>query len=788
MDYFIAGNLGVDLAENSQVVGQIVAFLQPEFKTIVDLEQKSFTDFTNFFNLIPGTERWVEVSTFSSDDFLRGVDAQIEQYNSRQNGARFGFPLKYLLLLTNVELQGTNVLDALARGTEIEDESKLFIFSTTSPRHNEEEMLRLKDNMLRDKTTNDECSAELARVRQFYETRDAEQKQRIEELRRTSFTSSSGSTATATTAALASSSQLYQLNQQLKTANSSNSRLVSEIAQLKKDIESLQSRMSRDYTAAQETQANLSQRNLELEEQLRQTVVQAQQFEEQAKECESRIQEAVVDFEKLNGQLSQITQERDQLLNEQTQARTAFEQLGQESSNLQQQVASLTSQLKEVVGERDLLLGQKAEAIQDFSVLTTNLQNNERTLSQTQLQLNSIISSSRQEIDILTQQLGNLKSCPGEYELCQQQKTALTEANVGLRKDVARYLQANQELGSNMEKLVSELDKLEATNAQLNSELLSRTTQIEQLSAQINSLSEELSNQKATNDTLIDLQLSNSEQANANSAQIDQLLQEKEDLLNRNVLLLERQDCTKAPEYLQLVEELSQAREQLAEKVKDYSELEARLAQSIKESTLANEGLLPLQKQIVELDREKVALNNEIQDLKARQVELQKQIASLQQQLTEASSTARGYGEELDRLSAQLKQERSKSAVVCEDCSILQKSLDESLLLSAKSKEEIAALEKEILAKNKQIEDIGLQAGHLVEQHKFELEQCSRRIGMTEEQREQFKKEIQENCEQKWADRLDECQGDFEKFKEEAGQIFLNLQDKLNQCVMTKVQ
>lgn len=701
----------------------------------------------NYTTLVPGTERWVQVDSITDPnptEFRQSLKRHLEAFDSRFR-ERAGFQFQNYLLFAPVN-QNSPLL-TIAREEE-RTEAPLFLFSTLPGTEslNAAEADRLKTFMLAQQSAADKArillDQETTRLRNLLAERTAE----LQECRNTfSRTSASGpQTAQLEQQLAVGAAEIKSLSGRANLAESQLARVRTEAdTQLRQARakasevlqQALQACRENGEQTIEELNAEIRQLQRQLEANSRQEQAQVQQV---SVEYESRIQAAVKDFQTLNEQLANANQ------------RSA--ELAQQLETTQSQLATATEQLNQLNSE-------KIEAIQYFSNLNSQLSGQDQELVALQQRLNSVITSGQEETGRLQSQLAN-------YQVTQEQVTVLAEANAGLREDMSQLLNTNRQLGSNCQKLTARIQELELENATgLRSELAAAQA--------------ELTQQKSANQALANLQSLNTKKAESASQQLTSLLKEKQDLLKRNALLLDRQDCSKAPEFLQLQEEASSLQQRLSAQVESYSELEERLQAVLNENSTLSQSIQPLQARLGELTLAQQPSTGADMD------QLRADLSATKQQLSLANENVKDYGEEIDRLSALVKQQITAPPAVVQQVESNQ--LQECILRGLEDRKEIERLQSALGRSEKRIEEIALDSNHLVEQHKYNLEECARRANFSEESKQKFRQQILDECGASWAARLEEANEEHEatlqSFKTEAAKVFGSLQQELNSCI-----
>lgn len=701
----------------------------------------------NYTTLVPGTERWVQVDSITDPnptEFRQSLKRHLEAFDSRFR-ERAGFQFQNYLLFAPVN-QNSPLL-TIAREEE-RTEAPLFLFSTLPGTEslNAAEADRLKTFMLAQQSAADKArillDQETTRLRNLLAERTAE----LQECRNTfSRTSASGpQTAQLEQQLAVGAAEIKSLSGRANLAESQLARVRTEAdTQLRQARakasevlqQALQACRENGEQTIEELNAEIRQLQRQLEANSRQEQAQVQQV---SVEYESRIQAAVKDFQTLNEQLANANQ------------RSA--ELAQQLETTQSQLATATEQLNQLNSE-------KIEAIQYFSNLNSQLSGQDQELVALQQRLNSVITSGQEETGRLQSQLAN-------YQVTQEQVTVLAEANAGLREDMSQLLNTNRQLGSNCQKLTARIQELELENATgLRSELAAAQA--------------ELTQQKSANQALANLQSLNAKKAESASQQLTSLLKEKQDLLKRNALLLDRQDCSKAPEFLQLQEEASSLQQRLSAQVESYSELEERLQAVLNENSTLSQSIQPLQARLGELTLAQQPSTGADMD------QLRADLSATKQQLSLANENVKDYGEEIDRLSALVKQQITAPPAVVQQVESNQ--LQECILRGLEDRKEIERLQSALGRSEKRIEEIALDSNHLVEQHKYNLEECARRANFSEESKQKFRQQILDECGASWAARLEEANEEHEatlqSFKTEAAKVFGSLQQELNSCI-----
>lgn len=701
----------------------------------------------NYTTLVPGTERWVQVDSITDPnptEFRQSLKRHLEAFDSRFR-ERAGFQFQNYLLFAPVN-QNSPLL-TIAREEE-RTEAPLFLFSTLPGTEslNAAEADRLKTFMLAQQSAADKArillDQETTRLRNLLAERTAE----LQECRNTfSRTSASGpQTAQLEQQLAVGAAEIKSLSGRANLAESQLARVRTEAdtqlrqarAKASEELQqALQACRENGEQTIEELKAEVRQLQRQLEVNSRQDQAQVQQV---SAEYESRIQTAVKDFQILNEQLANANQR---------------------SAELAQQLETTQSQLTTATEQLNQLNSEKIEAIQYFSNLNSQLSGQDQELVALQQRLNSVITSGQEETGRLQSQLAN-------YQVTQEQVTVLAEANAGLREDISQLLNANRQLGSNYQKLTARIQELESENATgLRSELAAAQA--------------ELTEQKSANQALANLQSLNAKKAESAAQQLSSLLKEKQDLLKRNALLLERQDCSKAPEFLQLQEEASALQQRLSAQVESYSELEARLQAAMNENSVLSQSIQPLQARLEELTLAQQPSTAADMD------QLRADLSATKQQLSLANENVKDYGEEIDRLSALVKQQITAPPAVVQQVESNQ--LQECILRGLEDRKEIERLQSALGRSEKRIEEIALDSNHLVEQHKYNLEECARRANFSEESKQKFRQQILDECGTSWAARLEEANEEHEatlqSFKTEAAKVFGSLQQELNSCI-----
>jgi chromosome segregation ATPase len=764
--YFLRGFL---LPADVPRLERIIEFLKPQLTangTPVNLPKVAgLASLDNYSTLIPGTERWVEVDTIEETDpeeFLNALQRHAKAFNDRFR-ERAGFQIQTYVLFSNLADAAQYVTPSIRQQLP-----PLFIFSNIpgSEGQNAEEAAKLKTAMLAEQTLADEARNELelqtGRLRTQLEQRTAELEQCRNSLGQIQLSDSQvGQIRTLGAQVTASAAQITSLRAELE----SQAKRLKEECDLR--VREANAAAARNLETALANSGEISSRQIEeLGAELRALQLQAQTRTQQQTALETQLRAENDQQGRLEAELAAV--------------RNAYEQ---QIAELTSELQRLRQNLESASGELQVLNSQKAAAIQDFAGLNAQLGSQDSELAALRQQLGSVVSANREETNILRQQLGDLSSCPGAYQLCEEQKTSLAEANEGLRNDNAELLRANRQLGANYQRLTQRITELEAQTGAQSSSLTEAAGDVQTLTLQISGLQSELAQQKSANQGLANLQSLSNKRTESLTQQLNVLLKEKQDLLSRNALLIERQDCTKAPEYLQLQDEVSTLQQRLAEKVEEYSTLETELQKAVADNTILNQSILPLQARIQELqlgegDRQKV--NQDI-------AELRKRIVAITDELNLEKENVRDYGAEIDRLSALLKEQPTGASSGPSDCADLQKTVDDCLIRGAKDKTTIEGLQKQIAGLQTRIQTIQLDSEHLVEQHKFNLEECARRANLSEEAKAKFRAEVLTECDRAWSTRLEDSNAEHESalqaFKDEATRVFQNLQKELATCV-----
>ena len=463
----------------------------------------------------------------------------------------------------------------------------------------------------------------------------------------------------------AAQTQASELTQQLDDLIDARNTLTRERDEFKLQIDSLEGR-----TAASTDPESDEEKN-ELLRQLKESREEVDRLLSKTNDL-SRLQ---IEFEELDRQQAQLTQERDQALHELKEARENAEP--QENPQLEAQIVALTEQIQDSKLQVDQLnsvcLRFQGEAesakreAEDRQTQLSAMQDQLQQMESSQTSLEGEIAQYKTRCSVAEQQLADATSQRD------QEDTASTNEAQALRSELQQTKALLDQVNVQRTQMQTAAENAEATIAELKesletakSELASQAEAQEESSQQDNSKFEEDLKQRYEELKRLREQLdgttsnleSLTEQMARRDAEIRQLQNEKVDLVNtiRNVRSVDQTE--------QLGVELMDARNTISTQRQQQEAAESQVRQLQNELAQLKSGYAQLESNKAEADEEQELMAVELRQLRVQEEELRNQLEvqsqrdlanndaeELKQKLQEAEAKAAETREELYTLS-----------------------------------------------------------------------------------------------------------------------------------------